>query len=206
MPKKLMELSTTEVNYLTARGKNNLFIAFTNQSNEVQDFTFNLDKQLTGSHLEHNVRIWENNKDAGEGKLINGSMSVEIQPKGILVLSIEEMTIKSAFQHIIVNNEKITPDGPHFQSLDFGDAKAMILDLGQGQKSAYIYLGKDDETFRNVSLTYSVDGGLNVLVVDSAYPFEFTIPLEKRSQVSFSLEGRKVDGSFSRSRGVELGP
>jgi hypothetical protein len=206
MPKELMEPSTTEVNYLTARGENNLFIAFTNQSNEVQDFTFDLDKQLTGYHTEHNVRIWENNKDAGEGKLINGSMSVEIQPKGILVLSIEEMTIKPAFQDAIVDNDKIASDGAHFQSLDFGDSKAMILDLGQGRKSAYIYLGKDDDTFRNVSLKYSVDDGPDVLVVDSAYPFEFTIPLEKRSQLSFSLEGRKVDGSFSRSGSVELGP
>jgi hypothetical protein len=36
----------------------------------------------------------------------------------------------------------------------------MILDLGQGQKSAYIYLEKDDETFSKVTLNYSVDGGV----------------------------------------------
>lgn len=206
MPKKLMELSTTEVNYLTARGENNLFIVLTNQSSETQDFTFGLDKQLTGFHSEHNVRIWENNKDAGEGKLINGRMSMEIPAKGFTVLSIGDMTIKSAFQHVIVENEKITTDGPHFQSLDFGDARAMILDLGQGQKSAYIYLENDDETFSKVILNYSVDGGSSLSLEDAAYPFEFTIPLEKSSQVSFFMEGKKIDGSYSRSGTIELGP
>jgi hypothetical protein len=115
MPKKLMVLSNTEVNYLTARGKNNLFIVFTNQSIDTQDFTFDLDKQLTGFHSEHNVRIWKNNEDARKGRLVNGSMSLEIPPNGIVVLSIDDMTLKSAFQHIIVENEKITLMGPIFK-------------------------------------------------------------------------------------------
>ncbi len=206
MPKKLIELSTTEVNYLAARGENNLYIAFTNQSSETQNFTFDLEKKLTGYNSEHNVRIWENNEDSGDDKLINGHMSVEIPPGGMVVLSIEELTITPAFQDVILENEKNTDDGSHFQSLDFGDAKAMILDLGQDLKSAYIYLGEDDETFSQVSLTYSVDGGPNVIVEDPAYPFEFTIPLENNSKISFSLEGTKINGSYVSSAKVGFGP
>ena len=41
---------------------------------------------------------------------------------------------------------------------------------------------------------------------DAAYPFEFTIPLEKNSQLSFYMEGKKIDGSYSKSSTIELGP
>ena len=133
-------------------------------------------------------------------------MNLEITPNEIIVMAIKTMTIKPAFQNTIIENNQITSNGNHFQTLDFGNGRAMILDLGQGQKSAYIYLEDDDDIFSKVKLTYSVDGGPNLMLEDAAYPFEFTIPIEKGSRISFFMEGKKIDGSNSHSRNIDLGP
>lgn len=206
MPKKLLELSSDEINYLSARGNNNLFIAFSNQSREAQEFTFNLNRQLTIFQSKHNVRIWKDNKYSGEKQLIDGNMILQIAPMGITVVAIEKMTIQPAFQNSIIENRQNIHNGIHFQSMDFGNGRAMILDMGQGRKSAFIYLEEDDETFSKVIMNYSVDGGPNLSLVDVAYPFEFTIPLEKSSRFSFFMEGKRIDGANLRSGKIDLGP
>lgn len=206
MPRKLLELSSNEINYLSARGKDNLYIAFTNQSKEAQKFSFELNRELTGFQSKHKLKIWKNNKDSGEGALIDGSLNLDIMPEGITVVAIEDMNIKPEFQNKMLQNQLNGSDGIHFQSLDFGNGRAMIIDMGQGMKNAYIYLGQDDDVFSNVVLNYAIDGGKNVSMEDAHYPFEFTIPLEKKSQVSFFMEGERIDGSKSRSGNIELGP
>lgn len=206
MPKGLMELSSSEINYLSARGENNLFLVFTNQSREEQEFSLDLNSRLTGFRSKHNVRIWKNNKYADDGQLIDGRMTLNIAPGGITMVSIEDLNIKPAFQNTIIENQKNAVRGQHYQSLDFGNSRAMILDLGKTEKSAYIYLGDDDDTFREVILNYSVDGGPGRSRQDADYPFEFTVPLEKRSSVSLTLEGKKTNGSYIRSGKIALGP
>ena len=206
MPGKLLELSSNEINYLSSRGENTLFIAFTNQSRKTQKFTFELNKDLTDFLPEHKVRIWMNNKKSGLDLLSNGSMNLEVIPQGITVVSIEDLIIKPVFQHIIIENESNNSKGRHYQSLEFGTARAMILDLGHGLKSAYIYLGQDDKIFNKVIINYSVDGGSSFKMEDSQYPFEFTIPLDKVSVLEFFIKGIKPNGSQELSKKVVLGP
>ena len=93
-----------------------------------------------------------------------------------------------------------------FQSISFGQTKAMIIQFGQAQKNAFIYLGDDDKVFKEVKLNYAVDNGPKQVLKDTQYPFEFTVPLEKASKISFDLEGTKIDGEQLKSENVVLGP
>lgn len=206
MPKQLMSLSSSEINYLTARGENAFFIAFTNQSKEPQKFTFNLNKDIIGFNSSHNVVARLSNGKSEKATLVNGSMTLEIAPEGITSLTIENLAIQPAFQHLIGDLTELKTPDPHFLKLDFGDTRAMILKMGRNLKTAYIYLGADDEVFSEVRLSYSINGGAVKELRDVSYPYEFTIDLEDESVLEFSLTGIKNDGTQSVSKRVVLGP
>jgi hypothetical protein len=206
MPKQLMDLSSNEINYLTARGENAFFIAFTNQSKEPLKFTFNLNKDIIGFNTTHNVVVHSNNGKSEKTKISDGSMTLEIAPEGITALTIENLAIQPAFQHLMDEITEINNPGPHFLEMDFGNTRAMILQMGKNLKTAFIYLGADDEVFREVRLSYSIDGGAVNELRDVNYPYEFTIDLEDESVIRFSLTGIKNDGTQVISESVLLGP
>jgi hypothetical protein len=121
-------------------------------------------------------------------------------------LTIENLAIQPAFQHLIGDLTELKTPDPHFLKLDFGDTRAMILKMGRNLKTAYIYLGADDEVFSEVRLSYSINGGAVKELRDVSYPYEFTINLEDESALEFSLTGIKNDGTQSISKRVVLGP
>lgn len=206
MPQNLLTMSSDEVNYLSARGEDNLYLVFTNQSKEAQTFTFDLNKQLTHFSDNHQVRIWNNNQIKGLDQMNNGQMKLQIAPQGIVVVCIEKLSVKPKFQQLLTEHQITASNGKQFQSISFGQTKAMIIQFGQAQKNAFIYLGDDDKVFKEVKLNYAVDNGPKQVLKDTQYPFEFTVPLEKASKISFDLEGTKIDGEQLKSENVVLGP
>jgi hypothetical protein len=206
MPQNLLTVSSDEVNYLTARGEDNLYIVFTNQSKEAQTFTFDLNKQLTLFSENHKVRIWKDNQLKGIEQMTNGQMKLQISQQGIVVVCIEKLSVNPKFQHKLVENHLATSKGNQFQSITFGHTKAMIIQFGQAQKNAFIYLGDDDKVFKDIKLNYSIDNSPVQVLRDFEYPFEFTVPLEKASKISFYLEGTKIDGEQLKSENVVLEP
>jgi hypothetical protein len=206
MPKQLIDLSSNEINYLTARGENAFFIAFTNQSKEPLKFTFNLNKDILGFNTTHNVVVHSNKGKSEKAKITDGSMTLEIASEGITALTIENLMVEPAFQHLMDKKTEIKDPALHYRQLDFGDTRAMILQMGRNLKTAFIYLGADDEVFREVRLSYSINGGAVNELRDVHYPYEFTIDLEDKSALGFSLTGIKNDGTRSVSESVLLGP
>ena len=81
----------------------------------------------------------------------------------------------------------------------------MLLNLGRELKTCYIYLQDDDSRFRNVSMTYSIDGGRPQALTDASYPFEFTAPVPAEArQIVIELSGITTDGQLVRSRTFNL--
>lgn len=206
MPQKVITVSSDEVNYLTARGESNLYIVFTNQGKEAHTFTFDLNKSLTGFGAKHKVRVWKDNQLKEEAQMTDGQMSLPIAPQGITVVCIEDLTIKPVFQHQLTDYQAVTSKELPYQSINFGQTKAMIIQLGEAQKTAFIYLGDDDKVFNQVKLNYAIDDGPMQVLRDVEYPFEFTVPLAKASKITFHLEGRKINGTLLKSEEVVLGP
>lgn len=150
--------------------------------------------------------INSNNGKSEKAKLTDGSMTLEIAAEGIAALTIENLMVEPAFQHLMEDKTEIKDPALHYRQLDFGDTRAMILQMGRNLKTAYIYLGADDEVFREVRLSYSINGGAVKELRDADYPYEFTIELEDESVLGFSLTGIKNDGTRSVSELVLLGP
>ena len=157
---------------------------------------------LTGKSLT--AEVWRDNRRTGEVTVTDGKTGIEVSPEGITALIIRGVDIRPRFQQQLTDRDT---EGWHhdYGELEFGRARAMLLNLGRELKTCYIYLQDDDSRFRNVSMTYSIDGGRPQALTDASYPFEFTAPVPAGArQIVIELSGITTDGQLVRSGTFKL--
>lgn len=201
MPKGLLKIDNVELNYVSAKRGNTLFIAFMNQSPESVVSRVCLNSLLVGNISDGDVKI-VSGKNAT--KMVDGEFEVTVAANGLTAIKIENLEIETPFQDAINDPTEIVENS--FINIEFGNAKAMLFTMGNLTKQAYIYLQDTDATFKNVTINYLNAEGREVSITKNNYPFEFTIPLtDKQTGLNFQLSGIKVDGSSLVSEKYKLG-
>ena len=201
MPKGVVACDNVELNYLTARGGNKFFIAFTNQSREEVTAKVELSKtligNLAGKTKQAKVRLQNNARESVP--MDDGSFRVTVKAQGITAVEIEDVEITPAFQPRILARTNATSWSLDYLEVPFGDARAMILP-GVENDNAYIYLQADDAEFSAITLHYPEAGAWKT-IQDDEFPYEFTVPLDAAAtEFRFYFEGVSVDGKATRSK------
>lgn len=196
MPKGLVETSSVELNYISARNGNKLMIAFCNQSDKEVVSSVNLDLSKMGilKNEKYTVKVYTDNKLFGNTEMVNGKFDIKVSANGITAVIIEGVEPKAAFQENLLASEKAWETG-YYQSAD-GQVRAMILNIGNVARNAYIYLTQDDNKYSSVSLQSG-----SIKMTDNTYPFEFTVPLAKDAQ-TFEAE---MSATNRKGQKVSLG-
>ncbi len=200
MPRGVLACDNVELNYLTARGGEKLFIAFTNQSNEEVTATVALNKALIGGLAGEKKRAKIRRQNGARECLPvdDGVFRVSVKARGITAVEIGDVEIIPAFQSRILGRTSAARWSPDYLELPFGGARAMVLP-GVEKDNAYIYLQSDDTEFREITL-HCGQGGPWGAIHDAAFPYEFTVPLDSAAaEFRFYLEGVSVDGKTVRS-------
>jgi hypothetical protein len=200
MPQGVLKCDQVELNYLTARGDGRLFIAFTNQSKEAVTANVTLNGKLIGglSGQSKRAKVRRQNSARKPLSIADGAFTVTVQAQGITSVEIGGVEINPTFQPGILERENRASWSPDYLEMPFGNARAMMLP-GLNTDNAYIYLQADDAEFSAVTLRYEQNGSWNT-VVDDAYPYEFTVPVDgAAAEFKFVLEGLSVDGKTARS-------
>ncbi len=172
MPGNLLNTSSLELNYVSARADNKLMIAFCNQSakNVSSTVELNTEKINLIRDKKYRVRIIADNQTEQIGEMQNGKLNIQVSANGITAIIIEGVEAKVNFQqNILAKSEAWKND--FYESKD-GKVRAMLLNFGNSSKTAYIYLTEDDTKLSSVTL---VSNGVSI--VDAIYPFEFTVPV-----------------------------
>lgn len=173
MPAGLLKTGSVELNYISARSGNKLMIAFCNQSGEHVDTQVDLNDCAVkyAKDEKYRVRVIADNERKTDVKMVGGRFPVSVSADGITAVVIEGVSPVVRFQKEMLAKSKPWRED-YFESE--GDAvRAMILDFGSASRSAYVYLTEDDRNITSVQL--QTKGGE---FTDSAYPFEFTVPLK----------------------------
>ncbi len=206
MPQRLMKTGNVEINYLTARGDSRLYIAFTNQSSETVTTEVELNAELlpTVANKTYQVKTLAGDS-AGTAKQLNdGRLRVTVAPMGLTAVAIEELQVTPRFQHKLLDAAAGQAWKTDYLELDWGRARAMVLNFGPAMRTAYVYLQADDSEFRESTLEYEIDGRKQT-VADAEYPFEFTVTLPNHATAfNFQLRGRTVDGRETESASAAL--
>lgn len=218
MPPGLLSTTSGELNYIAARGEDQLMIAFANQSALEVNAEVKIDPDIMPSISEggKQVEIWENNgkKQVGNLKnelgalkketatIKNGNLSVHVPPNGLTAVKIKNVKIPADFQRSLLAGKDAWEKD--YAGLELGNARAMILKAGDYKTSAYIFLQDDDSVFSEVVLEYRLAGGEEKSLRDNDFPYEFSIPLEKDSVFSFRLSGRAPGGQWMKGEKTTL--
>ncbi|MDF1573237.1 MAG: hypothetical protein P1P82_16635 [Bacteroidales bacterium] len=203
MPRDLLTIGNVELNYITARKDDVFYIAFTNQSQEDIETNFTINQELVHFSGDEQVFVrkgdkWKSIRESG------GEINIVVTGNGLTVLRIKGVEVQHGFQEEILAETGAIPGD--YKELDFGNARAMIFNMGEYSKRAYIYLRDDDTKFRNVTLHYTGAAGEEITSEKLHYPFEFTVDLSNLSKgLEFYLTGTTLHGKEVRSESVKLG-
>jgi hypothetical protein len=200
MPARLLRIDNTELNYIAARKGDQLLLAFTNQSNQRVTAKVVLNSALvTPSRGSHVVSYTDKQRPV----LKDSSFSVQVDANGITAIAITPVTTRSGFQQQLLSDAAARCND--YVQLDAGNTHAMLFQLGEYDRRLYVYLEDDDNKYSRVSLSYAGKDGKEQQLVDTAYPFEFTVPVGENAPVSFQLSLVDVNGQVHKSNKIELG-
>jgi len=202
MPGNLLQTDNIELNYVSARKSDTLFLAFTNQSKQYVKSIFALNDSLVKLNPSASMDVWQNNKWTRVPQM-EKQLSVQVAANGITAVRLNGVKMQTGFQQQLLGAEMSkTADFVHLQE---GNANAMLLHLGNYDKRLYVYLEDDDNKVKTASLHYKLADGKTFLLEDKQYPFEFTVTLQKQSGIQFSLILNKTNGEKEESKQVTLG-
>jgi hypothetical protein len=195
MPKDLLEVSHAELNYISGYNDKGLFLAFMNQSEVPATSIVTISEERTHGGIEQMNILSDKGNVVQSGA---SSFKVEVPGNSIAAIRLEGLSAKVAFQQKILSEIPSSPDG--LMELDFGNARAMAINLGEYDRRGYIYLQEDDSHFSSVTLFYEDEEGNVISRLDENYPFEFTIPLKGREgEVSFWFSAKDLKGDVETS-------
>ncbi|GAA4303617.1 hypothetical protein GCM10023143_07270 [Compostibacter hankyongensis] len=206
MPAKLIRMDNIQANYVAGYGNGNLYIALMNQSAEPQQVTLRLNPDLVplDPARSYKVRIWQENKSAAPAVLRQGAVTVSLKPHGITALAIDGLRVTPEFTGTEQANTALPEQSYAISETPLGKVTGMILTMGASMTNAYIWLQATEKELKEVSLHYLKEGKWET-VTDTAYPYEFSIPLTgDDADFSYRLEGIDVKGAPLKTETVRL--
>lgn len=196
MPRHLLTIDSPQLNYVAARGHGRLYLAFANQSKDAVATEVRIAPTVLPAvrGAEFTAQVIVDGQPARTITMRDGVLPVAVAPMGQTAVVVEGIEVKSRFQARLLAATAADAWRTDYAELPWGGARAMILNFGPTEKTAYVYLQADDAQFKSVTLTYST-GGTPTTVTDAAYPFEFTVPLPAdATQIRLRLAGTTIDG------------
>ncbi len=205
MPRELLTTDQVELNYIAGRKDDNLYLAFTNQSNKDVNATIKLNRNMVSIiGREAEIQIWQDNKVVKREKFKDYEIPLVVKANGISSIKLSGINSMINFQKRLNFSGKSLKD--QYKEIDLLDARAMLFNLGDYGLRLYVYSREDESKFKSVIFTYTTNSGEIKKLTDLNYPFEFTVPLEqKQNSISFSLTGITNDKKEVKSDLITLG-
>ncbi|MDR2675912.1 MAG: hypothetical protein LBC18_13860 [Opitutaceae bacterium] len=203
LPPGLVTTGSPELNHLAAYNGHGVAIVFTNQSFAPVRTRITLDPECfallpEGAH----IRRWVANQPVS-GAIWNssGEVSIDIPAAGISALYIEGAMPRHGWTP---GNDLAHPIATGVMRLAPGDARAMILSLGDRATWLYAYLREDDSLWKNVGFTI-MDSRGEATLADDTYPFEFTKDITPgETSFAFEIDANRTDGTSVKGSPVSI--
>jgi hypothetical protein len=193
MPKGLINVPD-QINYISARGENDLYIALMNESTEAMNATIQLNKTLLPAARRGAFKV---ELSTGESlRMVGGKLRVPVAARGLTGVIIKGLKAVPQFQNRIADLDETAAWDCDLVGLKEEPGRAMILNLGTQTRTAYVFLEYNKYDFTKVELVYD-DGSGKKRAEDNTFPWEVTVPLSADAQTfSFTLNGYKKDGTI----------
>jgi|GEM_PF-1980791 len=208
MPAKLIETGSIQLNYLSARGNNTLYVALSNQSCEPVETWIQVNPKLAELPGTRSARAWVGDSASDPISVIAGKAQVSVPAKGLLSIAIPDVAIQTRVQEAMLDSTAPQLTGAKSETFrtNLGDLRVTPITYGKGLTMVHVLVVADVNDIGPVTLRHST-GGTAVTRTTAGYPYEFTIPVPDSSEeFEFSVDTTRADGMelSSGSRSVRL--
>jgi hypothetical protein len=199
MPKGLLRTDNIQVNYVSGRGNDNIYLSLLNQADSSVrvKLVFNPDVLPIDLQQRYAVRVWKDNRPSAPASLSNGELTIDVSPKGITALCLESIPVKTRFQGLVSDTSVRPLSENSFSELPtaYGKVTGMLISMGRTLSSGYIWLEAGEKVLRRARLRYRTGNDWKE-IVDAAYPYEFSIPLADGDRnIECKIDGETPDGT-----------
>jgi hypothetical protein len=206
--KNLVTIDNAQINYLTAESGDKFFLIMMNESQDAQrvNATFN-PQAITGRNREFKEAAVITDDNAILS-LNSNQATIKLEARGMAVLEISGLEIE-------VETHKQFPapkpgKAPNYIEVDCRDGtevRAASIQMIPGAWQAFVYSTAESKTLERITLKWEA-GKNKGTVVDTDYPYEFSIPVEAgEDSFRFTVESVKKDGQVvkTKERIIEVG-
>ncbi|MDI1248294.1 MAG: hypothetical protein PSV13_05365 [Lacunisphaera sp.] len=204
MPPGVVTVESPELNYVVARGENRLAIAFTNQSQAAVRSRVRINPELVGLPAigeTAKVTLWIDGKKQRARTLdADGSMEIEATPAGITAIVVQGVSPQVRFQAQVLSKDARPLPAGSVCELGFRGARAVAMRFGSGDlTSVYAYLPDFEREIVRSTLFHRQGNGAFATLEDTAYPYDYTVPVNSTAPVEFYVEVQLKDGRTEKS-------
>jgi hypothetical protein len=178
MPQRLIKPDgrNEQLNSISGYNEDFFIIAFTNQSNQQQTASVELNDSLFYNLKDcKQYEIWQDNKLIGQ-KNYGSGYSFTVNPSGISVLAIKGLRPKVASKGEPESQAAVWEK--NYAEDTGNDVVAMVWHNADRLNTLFTYVKKNNPESKSAILNYSFDGIKWTEIHKRQYPYEFSLPIE----------------------------
>jgi hypothetical protein len=208
MPRQLLSTGNEQLNYISARGREELCIALMNQSPKDLETELQLNSNLVSLVPGRAYPVHLISRDGsvtGGTTCLDGKIRVKVPAGGMTALVIDSITAQPGFQKKYYAPAGAQPGTAryHFYQTPYGRMGGALLSAGPSLNTLYCWFEAHAGQISAARLDYRVDKGGWQRIEDRSYPFEFSIPLaegahtvEYRAELIPAMGAASADARF----------
>lgn len=206
LPKGIIAVENSMINWITAVGPDDFYVALSNSSSETVTTRVEFDEQLTGIDPDgtYDAQLIADDGARVAASVTNGRITVVVPSAGLVSLVVRGAGVPAPWHRApdAVDRSSVSytlddsdPSGA------FGMTKALLIVRPDGVGvDAFVQTDAQDAA----TMTYSINGGPDQVTPAKPYPYEWTIPLTSLTD-RFTYEVRSASYSSPR-RTIYLPP
>ncbi|HXA62160.1 MAG TPA: hypothetical protein VNW94_23675 [Streptosporangiaceae bacterium] len=203
LPQGIVTLDNPQINWITATGKDSLYLSLTNESDHTEPVTIRFDPKISGVEpgRQYDVETILDNGQREQSTMSGGKLQATVSGKGISAVIVRGVHLDVPL-HQAAPLESHAPDSYHLDDASpVGKVRGMLLVRPDGQAcDAYVLAA----TEKRAVLRYTVDDGATwTELAKDIYPNEWTVPVDLGAAFTYEVV---VNGVPSNAATLRLPP
>ncbi len=181
LPKDAIQSSEIALNHLLGTDDEHTYLVLMNTASTAVSTTLYLNPDALNWDYgrKYSTLVYQTDGTTSRGSLVNGRLSVEVPPQGLIAIKIEDLTNNVPLQEKVTTSSVTTENKGYFRDSDdqkeLGTITGMLINLVPDYADAYVYTNATEKGIKQATLHYQVGDGPQQIIVDESYPYEFSL-------------------------------
>jgi hypothetical protein len=203
MPRGVVQVEHQELNYVVARGENQVAIALTNQSRDTVHSRVSINPTLIKSiaRRKPTATVWVDGKKQSTRPLASDhSLEIAVSGDGVSAIVIDGVAPQVSFQNQALADIPALPEQGSVCELGYRGVRAVAMRFGSGDlTSVYTYFPDLDREITAATVFYRQGNSAIAKIEDRAFPFDYTLPVSGDEPMEFWFEIELANGTKEKS-------